>query len=93
MKINIFFIVLSSVFQFFWIYLIARQYNVFLIIFTLLISVALSLYFLNRFICNYLWYNRALLGAIIGFLGGIAATFTAEFALRGGYSGTRISYK
>lgn len=83
MKINILFIALSTVLQVLWIYLIARHYNVFAITFTLLTFTSLSLYILNRCIFTYAWYNRALLGAIVGFLGGIAATFAAELALRG----------
>lgn len=82
-KLNIFFIELSTILQVLWTCLIARHYNVFAITCTLLTFISLSIYILNRSIFTYQWYNRALLGAIIGFIGGIAAAFAAELALRG----------
>lgn len=83
MKLNIFFIALSTLLQVLWTCLIARHYNVFAITCTLFIFISLSIYILNRSIFTYPWYNRAILGAIIGFIGGIVAAFAAELALRG----------
>lgn len=83
MKIPIDELALSTFVQVGWIGVIGRHYSVGFITGTLLVIVALSFYLLDRAIRAYPWYGRALVGAMIGFFAGIAATFVAELALRG----------
>ena len=79
-------IAIITVIQFLWLYLLGWHHGVTLILFSLLIFLMFSDYVLQSAISSLPWYLRAVIGVFVGFLGGIAATFMAEIALRGEYS-------
>jgi hypothetical protein len=85
MKMRIVEIATITVIQVLWLYLIGRHYGITLISCTLLIFLLFSDYLLRSAISSFPWYLGAVIGAFVGFLGGIAAMFMAEIALRGDY--------